>query len=71
MWIAACAFVAIAAWWATLRPLFGSRIVVVGGTAVFALAAGVEQPVFLAAVLLLVVQTRTYYRRRFGLAYPF
>ena len=71
VWIAACTFVAIAAWWALFRPRFGSRIVVVGGTAMFALAAGVEQPVFLAFVLLLAALTRVYYRRRFGLAYPF
>ena len=70
-WISAGAFVAVAAWWAVLRPLFGSRIVVVGGTAAFVLAAGIQQPIFLAFVLLLVAQTRFYYRRRFGLAYPF
>ncbi len=47
-----------------------SRTVCVGGTAVFALVAGAYVPAYLAALVMLVVVTRWYYRRRFALAYP-
>ena len=47
-----------------------SRTVSTGGTALFALAAGLQQPVFLLLLAFLVIATRTYYRRRFRLAYP-
>jgi 4-hydroxybenzoate polyprenyltransferase len=48
----------------------GSAAVGVGGTAVFALAAGVGAPAFPLALIVLVGVTRLYYRRRFNLAYP-
>ena len=47
-----------------------SGTVSTGGTALFALAAGLQQPLFLLLLVLLVGATRIYYRRRFSLAYP-
>lgn len=65
---AALAALCALAW---MRPgWIGSSAVGVGGTALFALAAGVFVPLFPAALVLLVVSTRLYYRRRFALAYP-
>jgi chlorophyll synthase len=59
---------AIAAW---LQPRrVGSGAIGVGGTALFALAAGVAWPAYPLALLVLVALTRSYYRRRFDLPYP-
>jgi 4-hydroxybenzoate polyprenyltransferase len=55
---------------AALPQRLSSRTVCVAGTAMFALAAGVYEPLFLAAVAVLTLLTRLYYRKRFSLAYP-
>jgi 4-hydroxybenzoate polyprenyltransferase len=56
-----------AAW----RPArVASRSVCVGGTLVYAAAAGLVWPPFLPALAVLVLLTRLYYRHRFGIAYP-
>lgn len=58
----------VAAW---LRPRrVGSAAIAVGGTALFATAAGVGAPAFPLALLVLVAVTRLYYKRRFNLTYP-
>ncbi|HZM15374.1 MAG TPA: hypothetical protein VFE28_05185, partial [Candidatus Krumholzibacteria bacterium] len=62
------AVLATASWLAPRRCTSG--MVSVGGTTLFALAAGLHQPLFLLLLVLLVGATRIYYRRRFSLAYP-
>ena len=67
----ACAGLAVACLGAAvLSRWVSSRSVCVGGTAAFAGAAGVVQPVFLIAIVALTLLTRLYYKRRFALAYP-
>lgn len=55
---------------AATRGRCPSRTVCVGATAAFAAAAALAWWPFGPALLLLVLATRVYYRRRFGLAYP-
>lgn len=55
---------------AALPQRLSSRTVCVGGTALFACAAGAYEPLFLASVLALTLITKLYYRKRFSLAYP-
>lgn len=69
--LGATAVLAVLATLAWLLPAWvGGAAVGVGGTALFALAAGVYEPLFPIVLVFLVVGTRFYYRRRFSLAYP-
>jgi chlorophyll synthase len=69
-WIATCVLAPLTAAAMVLPHPSGSRLVCVAGTAAFALAAAFLQPIFGAAVVVLVLATRVYYRQRFALAYP-
>jgi chlorophyll synthase len=68
--IVACGATAALAIAAILRPRFPSRVVCVGSTILFVLAASLFAPLFLVAIVALALATRVYYRRRFALAYP-
>ncbi len=69
--LGACGALAILTVASNLAPqAVKSQSVSVGGTMLFALAAGLRAPIFAGGLLMLVAITRVYYAKRFALAYP-